>query len=397
MGTKSWRRVIGVLSAVMTVSLAAVSVPLAGADASLGASTLSEYTRLPNGSWIGVNLTDGYGGAPLLSDGVPVVDPLTGFQNAYAITGADHLVEYTRLPDGRWVILDITAVFHLPDLTATPQPFTDPVSQNQIVFGKGTGGDVIQYARLPSGSWTAFDLTRSSGGPTVAASPQPIVDPLTHLLAVYSSAISGHLTEYARFPDGSWKALDVTAAFGGPSLFGSAAPFVDPLTGFQNVYATGVNFHLIEYTRIADNTWINADLTALWGGFTIGLDPKPFVDPVTHFQNAYVTTQSGHLAEYTRLPNGIWVIFDVSTATGAPPLRTETPFTDAGAQVVYAATNVGGQLVEFRRFPDGAWGKTILTNTGNRLAGFPRPIVDPLTGYLNVYLSSGAAATIIID
>jgi len=373
----------------MIVSIAVVAIPAAGGDAFLGASTLSEYTRLPNGSWIGLNLTDTYGGAPLFTDAVPVVDPLTGFQNAYAITQVGHMIEYTRVPDGRWITLDITATFHLPDTAGAPHPFTDPVSQNQIVFGRGTGGDVIQYARLSSGSWTAFDLTRSAGGPTVTVSPQPTVDPLTHLLAVYSTAISGHLAEYARFPDGSWKSLDVTAFFGGPPLLGGAEPFVDPLTGFQNVYATSTNFHLIEYTRIANNTWVNADLTALWGGFTIGLDPQPFVDPVTHFQNAYATTQAGHLVEYTRLPDGVWVIFDITNTTNAPLLRTETPFTDGGAQVVYAATNSGGQLVEFRRYPDGAWGKTFLTNTGDRLAGFPRPIVDPLTGYLNVYLTSG--------
>jgi hypothetical protein len=329
----------------------AMFVPTGVASAQPIGAPLIEYTRFPGGNWGSFDVSDSFGLPAALINAVPWVDPVTGYQNEYAVATNNHLIEYTRLPTGQWVAADLTALANGPLVTNTPAPFDDSPT---VVFSTGT------------------------------------------IQAVAVTTTSGHLAVYTRQPMGGWSSVDLTASFNGPGITADPAPFIDPLTGFLNVYVTSANDHLVEYTRM-QTRWITVDITAAYGGPRIIDHPAPFVDPVTGLQNVYTTTVNSHLAEYTRNPNGSWISVDLTGVyAGSPVPSSPAPFDEphfindpnAGAQIAFATTTAS-HLVEYIRQPKGNWQIVDLTASysGALVPGDPLPFVDPLTGFLNVYVT----------
>jgi len=390
-------------------------VPTGVASAQPTGAPLIEYTRFGGGNWGSFDVSDSFGLPSALINAVPWVDPVTGYQNEYAVSTNNHLIEYTRLPTGQWVGADLTDVANGPLVTNTPAPFDDSPT---VIFSGGTiqsvavtttSGHLAIYTRQPMGGWSAVDLTSSFNGPSVTADPAPFIDPLTHFLNVYVTSSNDHLIEYTRMQT-RWTTIDLTSTFGGPSIINDPAPFVDPTTGFQNVYATTTNDDLVEYTRIdppfGTGQWQALDITAAWGGPKIVDHPAPFTDPLTHLQNVYVTSSGSHLVEYTRGPNGAWAgpgdgpVDLTSTYQGAPVVSVPAPFVEpaaaagqpadplTGFQIAFATTTAS-HLVEYVREPLGNWQITDLTAAyaGALVPGDPQPFVDPLTGFLNVYVT----------
>lgn len=365
-------------------------VPAGTASAAPVGAPNIEYTRFPGGNWGSSNISAAWGLPPTLINAIPFTDPTTNYQNTYHTSIGGHLIEDTRLPTGKWIAADITAVGNGPTVTNDPAPFIDPIGDPQAVAVTTTAGHLAVFTRQPLGGWSAIDLTQSFNGPSITADPAPFVDPLTGLLNVYVTTPAGHIVEYTRTLT-RWVTLDLTATFTGPTIFNDPAPFRDPLTGFQNVYGTTTNGDLVEYTRMPAGNWITVDITGFYGGPNIGDHPAPFTDPFTGLQNVYTTTTDNHLAEYTRLPPGNWISVDLTaTYQGAPVPSTPAPFVDpnSGAQIAFSTTS-GSHLVEYERQPQGNWRIIDLTASynGALVPGDPKPTDDPLTGFLNVYIT----------
>jgi hypothetical protein len=384
------RPAVTALVAFLSLSLFAFIVPAGVASAAPIGAPLIEYTRFPGGNWGSYNVSGSWSLPTALINAVPFVDPLTRYQNEYATSTGNHLIEYTRLPTGKWIASDITAAANGPAVTNDPAPFVDPLTGLQNVYSTSTVGHLIQYTRQPLGGWMSVDLTQSFSGPAMTGDPAPFVDPLTGLQNVYVTTPNGHIVEYTREAT-RWVTIDLTATFTGPSIFNDPAPFTDPLTGFQNVYGTSTGSDLVEYTRMPAGNWITVDITGFYGGPNVVDHPAPFTDPLTGLQNVYATTTDNHLSEYTRKADGSWISIDLTSAfQGAPVPSSPAPFVDpgTGAQIAFSTTN-SSHLVEYERQPQGNWRIIDITASYSAAAvpGDPKPFIDPLTLFLNVYVT----------
>lgn len=367
-------------------------VPSGVASAAPGGAPLIEYTRFPGGNWGSYNFSGSWNLPRALINGIPFTDPLTNYQNVYATSAGNHLIEYTRLPTGKWVAADLTVVANGPAVTNDPAPFCEPspctTSSVQYVYSTSTAGHLIEFSRQPMGGWISIDLTQSFSGPTITADPAPFQDVVTGRQEVYATTAAGHLVEYSRQAT-RWTTLDLTTTFTGPAIFNEPAPFLDPTTAYQNVYGSTRSGDLVEYTRLPGGNWITVDITGFYGGPNVVGDPAPFTDPVTHFQNVYVTTTDSHLAEYTRLADGQWTSVDLTAVyQGAPVPSSPAPFVDpiSGAQIAFGTTTAA-HLVEYERQPAGNWRIIDITASYSAalVPGDPKPWNDPTTAFLNVY------------
>jgi hypothetical protein len=380
---------------VLATVLGFAAMPALPVSAAPATGPLIEVTQLADGSSLSLNITASYAAPPLSSDGVPFVDPVTGDQNVYGLGFDGDIIEYTRLPPGNWITYDVTSHSSMTVSAGTPAPFVDTFNgAHQVVFVTDEFGDLLEYIRTPSGTWSADPIGLDAAGfhlpsPRVLPSPRPFVDPLTGFQNVYVVSTAGQLLEFARGATTGWGFVNLSTAAGGPSnLIGSPVPFVDPLTHFQNVYATTANHHLVEFTRLPAGNWISLDINA---AFSVtadgGTTPAPFVDPVTGLQDAYVVGGDGHLDEYTRFADGHWSSYDVTGAAGGPSLRGDpAPWAAEGLPLVYASSATG--IIAFRRDPVGKWSAApVLVSVGGAGTGDPEPFVDPVTSLLNIYAS----------
>jgi hypothetical protein len=391
----------------VSLSLIAVGGAAAAQTTGRGASTqetvagsLVELTQQANKSWISLNLTSAYGGGPVVGDGVPVVDPVTGYQNAYIVDSRGHLLEYTRFPDGSWSYVDLTSSWQMPAVKGRGvAPFVDPVSDNQAVVAADTAGELEKYSRATNGSWSALSLAPSL---TIQGTPQPTIDPLTRFQNVYAVSSTGDLIEYTTMLASHWTTLDVTNAAHGVAVTGTPEPFVDPVTGFENVYVTSATGHLIEYTRLADGSWITLDLSVVSGlgaNLAFAGTAQPFVDLATGVQTVFATSRGGQLYELARRLNGSWGALDVSSLPGQPQVGSDPiPFdyNIGGSTEHLFYDSTAGQMWESIEQPNGSWTPSDITQMagGPYADGTPEPFVDPLTHLLNVYYDS-ALITII--
>ena len=170
----------------------------------------------------------------------------------------------------------------------TPRPFIDPVPHFQNVYASSAAGELLEYTRLPDGSWVAVDLTVLSGGQRIALSPRPVVEPVTANQAVYAETPADHSIEFIRLPSGAWTDRDLFPNGGQPQVNGSPVPFTDGATPTLFVRSSRA---IVEFSRKPDGNWTWAFLP----GPPIGGDPAPFVDPVTHLLNVYYSNSVGAL------------------------------------------------------------------------------------------------------
>jgi len=357
--------------------------------------SLVELTQQANNAWISLNITGAYGGGPVVGNGVPVLDPVTGYQNAYIVNSSGHLLEYTRFPDGSWSYVDLTARWQMPAIEGrSVAPFVDRVSDNQRVVAADTEGELVEYSRATDGSWSALSLAPPL---TIQGTPEPTVDPLTGFQNAYAVSSTGDLIEYTKMSTPNWVTLDVTNAAHGVPVMGTPEPFVDPVTGLENVYVTSTTGHLIEYTRLADGSWITLDLSVVSGlsaihNLVLLGTPQPFVDLAVGVQTVFAAA-GDQLYELARRLNGSWGYLDVSLLPGQPLINSDPiPFdyNIGGSKEDLFYTSTSGQMWESTEQQNGSWTPSDITQMagGPYADGTPEPFVDPVTHLLNVYYDS---------
>ncbi len=129
----------------------------------MGQGSLLEQTQLPNGSWISFDVTPADHG-PIFSETAPVVDPVTGYQNAYIVVPDERLVEYTRFPAGNWSSVDLTAMWSLPLVGSNPVPFVDVADHNQIR---------VSPPSAPTGTCSISPVDPTAAGPHRSSPSRP--------------------------------------------------------------------------------------------------------------------------------------------------------------------------------------------------------------------------------
>ncbi len=202
---------------------------------------LLEYTRLPNNQWINLDLTTVTQGAPVIGSPVPIVDPVTHFQNVYVNTPSGPLIEYIRLLSGQWTTLDVAAASgysakNFFQLVGSPRPFVDLATGLQTLFVESANNDLIELIRAPNGGWTWVNLTATAQAPMIGSEPVPFADGSAELL--FATSGPGHLWESRELPGGRWTSSDLTQTHGLALVGNNPAPIIDPVTGFLNVYDT---------------------------------------------------------------------------------------------------------------------------------------------------------------
>jgi hypothetical protein len=110
-------------------------------------------------------------------------------------------------------------------LPVTPPRWEDPATQQLCVAGASPAGHVITCVLL--------NIMASAGGLTpVAADPMPVIDPSADQLCVATvlAGPPGHVAELCRPSSGSWLQFDLTALYGGPAAASNVEPPGDPQT-----------------------------------------------------------------------------------------------------------------------------------------------------------------------
>ncbi len=392
----------GLVSVLLSLPLIVVGVADAAQPTGYGVTpgssisgSLLELTQQAGSSWISLNLSGAYGGGPVVGDGVPVQDPVTGYQNAYIVDSRGHLLEYTRFPTGSWSYVDLTARWQMPAIEGRGvAPYVDRASDNQRVVAADTVGELEEYSRAIDGSWSALSLAPPM---TIEGTPEPTVDPVTGFQNVYAVSSTGSLVEYTNMLTPRWTTLDVTNAAHGVAVTGTPEPFVDPVTGFENVYVTSTTGHLIEYTRLADGSWITLDLSVVSGLSALSNvtveTPRPFVDLAAGVQTVFAAGRGGQLYEFARRLNGSWGYLNVAALPGQPQISGDpVPFDDniGGSREYLFYDSAGGQMWESSEQPNGSWTPFDISQSagGPYVDGTPEPFVDPVTHLLNVYYDS---------
>lgn len=242
--------------------------------------------RNANGSWTPVNLTATYGFAALADDPWPLTDVATGQECAMAATSpGGHVTEWCHQSDNSWLGFDLTAVWGGPAAVGTVVPGYDPAINQNDVFFRDASGEMWSLTRQSGGNWVALNITASSAGLSpIASDPMPVIDPPTGQLCVTALLANpaGHVAEFCRPSGGSWVQFDLTALYGGPPAVGNVEPLVDPQlhqTAFVFRDASG---NLWSLTRGANGNWTPAQIAPSGGAFTLVTDPEPLVDPQTN-------------------------------------------------------------------------------------------------------------------
>ncbi len=308
---------------------------------------LVEYTLTTGGTWISLDLTATFQATAVVGTPQPFVDPLTGFQNVYARTSSGDLIAYTRLPAGNWIAADFSAIWSLPKIASDAEPFRDPLTGFQNVYGTTGSGHVVEYTRLPPGNWVAVDLTFRYNGPTAIGETIPFTDPLTHFLNAYIR--TGPRATWRRTPGcrpGTGSAPTSPPCTGCPPSSATHSPLVDPATGFQSVYARATPANVSATLWGVDSLRCQANQTALATVQGSYGTPQFWARYLTHTQPSSPGFCAMNAAEVAFLhANGIQVLVVDNNGTGTTgPGNSGGSYADGQASAsgaVAAALSIG--------------------------------------------------------
>jgi hypothetical protein len=242
--------------------------------------------------------------------------------------------------------------------------------------------------------WNAYNQTATSAGPTIDGRPSPIDYGTT--VHVYARSSTGDLTEFVNdgFAGRPWNAYDLTRITQGPTI--AADPGAAFFAAIVHVYAEAPNGDLIEFVNDGHGgrLWNAYDLTSAASGPTLGGDPTPIVSGTT--DRIFARSSTGDLVEYVNDgANGqLWNAYDLTTlAQGTPVAGDPNPVLYGTVAHVYAES-ANGDLTEFAN--DGANGRTwnqydlTIATKGPTITGRPSPIV--VGGVVDVFARSSTGA-----
>jgi hypothetical protein len=157
---------------------------------------------------------------------------------------------------------------------------------NTVVLRAGAGVRLTVIAALATivVAWVPLNITAGSPGlAPIASDPIPVLDPPTGQLCVGAALASpaGHVVEFCRQSDGTWLQFDLTALYGGPTAAGNVEPFVDPQLDQTVFYFRDGSGDLWSLARGADGHWTPNQVVASAATPLLVSDPEPLVDPQT--------------------------------------------------------------------------------------------------------------------
>ena len=270
-------------------------------------------------------------------------------------------------------------------------PFRDPQSSDEQIFGISPAGDLFEVFRSSATFATApYDLSAAIGTvPRLVGNPAPFVDPQSGAEQIFARAVNGDLIVVARgLHDGGLVWYDLSGP-GTPPLASDPVPFRDPQSGQEQVFATSTGGSLFEVFR--DSLTFAVYPYGLSLGASVRGAPAPFVDPQIGSEQIVVSGTNGDVFDFARALSGGGVgLFDLTRQTpGAPTLGGDpVPFRDpqSGQEQIFGVST-GGHLFEVYRdtatFVTSAFD---LSGTTSPLSGRPSPFRDPQTGMEQIFV-----------
>jgi hypothetical protein len=194
---------------------------------------------------------------------------------------------------------------HIHELAYTPS------SLIEVDLINATRASVLPVVSLPIANLNVANTsTTCSAPPCTAREDVFYVGTNGHIYQI--SGIPGNCCRYPGDDGYNWFWVDLTAAAGGPTNFGSVLAASSD-TGGEHVYYLGSDAHLHQlYWN--NTTWVNQDLTLLSGGST----PGP-AQGLTGFSDAagehvlYLNTTTGHIYQlFNSLNSNNWSNWDLT-------------------------------------------------------------------------------------
>ncbi len=241
-----------------------------------------------------------------------------GQVHAFAQASDGDLIEWANDGVGGrlWNSYDVTQIANGP--TGGGDPFPILVGSTLEVFLRAADGDLVSYTdpTTTGEAWSITDLTNASDGPGVGGDPAAVVAS-GNLVHVFAGGTQGDLLEFVN--DGgnnrTWNAYDLTESSGGPTLTGRPSAVV--VSGLIDVFVRASNGQLTEFAdSAADSQLWN---TTVIGSSNMGGDPGAIVYGTTSV-HVYAEGSGGNLTEFVNdnAHGQLWSTYDLTQAAAAP-------------------------------------------------------------------------------
>jgi hypothetical protein len=281
-----------------------------------------------------------------------------------------HVVTWCRDSTDTWHQWDMTALWGGPAAAGVIREVRNTQTGQSNLFYHDASGEMWALDRDASGTWTPVNLTATYNFAPLASDPWPLTDIATgQECAMAATNPSGHVTEWCHQSDNSWLQFDLTSLWGGPAAVGTVVPGLDPAINQNNVFFRDAGGELWSLTRQSGGNWVPLNITASSSGLSpIASDPMPVIDPPTGqlCVTALLANPAGHVAEFCRPNGGAWLQFDLTALYGGPAAAGNVePLVDPQLhQTVFFFHDVVGSLWSLTRGGDGRWTPSQITPSG---------------------------------
>jgi hypothetical protein len=261
-----------------------------------------------------------------------------------AVTDSNHhlWIFDGNIGTGAWSATDVTAALSSPGMTGdltTYQPSWGAIH----IAGVDARGHAINYWWAPGlTQWQFSDLTALFNGPTLQKGLAGYVASWDGLNLAGLNA-GGEVVVYWWAPGlTAWQTVNMTTAFGGPTLTGQLDAYVTPWGGL-NIAGTNAAGHVVTYWWAPGlSQWNVADITAAAGGPVIAAGTEVVVSTDGGI-NIYGLNGMGDLYQLRWTPsNPVWLSTDVSTVSGGPAPNFPLASAAVGNRLMIAADGAPG-------------------------------------------------------
>ncbi len=211
-------------------------------------------------------------------------------------------------PGARLVLLALASAFAVLGLVTAP-------------LARAATGSLQSIERDPNFAWSALNITASANGfDAITGDPTPWEDAATHALCVAAASPDAHVITWCRDTNDTWHQWDMTSLWGGPATAGVIREVGNTQTNQSNLFYRDVSGEMWALDRNANGTWTPVNLTATYNLAPLGTDPWPLTDVATGQECAMAATSSpaGHVTEWCHQSNDTWLQFDLTAQWGGP-------------------------------------------------------------------------------